>query len=169
LKIELVAPEASKSPVLRAVGDEVAKGWTSIGLGVQVVEQDPATLAADRLRTGAFDAAVVDIVLGHDPDLYPLLASTQTRTGGANIVGLQDTALDKLLEAARKPATQDDRKAAFKALQARLATGVFLLPIAYADEVFVLRNRVMGPVVREVSDGSERFWDVLTWRLASGR
>jgi len=169
LKIELAAPEASKSPVLQAVGDEVAKGWTAIGLGVQLVEQDPATLAADRLRTGAFDAAVVDIVLGHDPDLYPLLASTQTRTGGANIIGLQDTGLDKLLEAARKPGLEEDRKAAFRALQTRLASGVFLLPIAFADEVVVLRNRVSGPVVREVSDGSERFWDVLTWRLASGR
>ena len=165
LSIELSVPEAAKSPVLRQVGVAVAADWKSIGLTVQVVEQDPATLVTDRLRTGAFDVAVVDIALGHDPDLYPLLASTQTRTGGANILGLQDTGLDKLLEAARKPAAEAVRKEALRALQVRLATGVFLLPIAYADEVFVVRNRVSGPVVREVSDGSERFWDVLSWRL----
>src|SRR4029453_17427741 len=102
--LQLSVPEAGKRPVLHQVGESVAAGWKSIGLTVQVVEQDPATLVTDRLRTGAFDVAVVDIALGHDPDLSPLLASTQTRTGGANILGLQDTALDKLLEAARKPA-----------------------------------------------------------------
>jgi peptide/nickel transport system substrate-binding protein len=169
VSIELVVPEAAKSPVLHTVGEEVAAGWKALGLSVQMVEQDPATLVTDRLRTGAFDVAVVDIALGHDPDLYPIRASTQTRTGGANILGLQDTGLDKLLEAARKPAPEASRREAFRALQTRLASGVFLLPIAFADEVVVVRNRVTGPVVREVADGSERFWDVLTWRLASGR
>ena len=46
------------------------------------VDADPATPMAERLGKGEFGAAVVDISIGHDPDLYPLLASSQTRTGG---------------------------------------------------------------------------------------
>jgi hypothetical protein len=44
-----------------------------------------------------------------------------------------------------------------------------VLPLAFADEVVVFRDTVQGPTVRQVTDGSDRFWDVLTWRLAVDR
>jgi peptide/nickel transport system substrate-binding protein len=168
-KLELLVPNAAANAALSAVGVRVAADWKAIGLAVQVVEVDPAIIAADHLRTGDFDAAVVEIAVGHDPDLYPLLASSQTQTGGANVIGLQDPLLDDLLEAARKPAADAARKAAFVALQARLAGGTYTLPIAWPDSVFAVRGRVLGPSPRPVADGSERFWDVLTWRLADDR
>ena len=43
-----------------------------------------------------------------------------------------------------------------------------MLPIAFRNELVVLSDRVQGPVVRELADPSDRFWDVLTWRLADG-
>ena len=77
--------------------------------------------------------------------------------------------LDSLLEKARKPAADPARIAAYAALQMRLAGGTYLLPIAWPDEVVVISKRVVGPAPREVADGSERFGDVLTWRLADDR
>jgi peptide/nickel transport system substrate-binding protein len=168
-ELELLVPDRTKNPALYAAGTQIAANWTAIGLVVRVVEVDPAALASDHLRTGDFSAAIVDIAVGHDPDLYPLLASSQTRTGGANVSGLQDPLLDRLLETARAPAANDVRKAAFAALQARLAGGTYALPIAWPESVFAVRDRVMGPSIRPVADGSERFWDVLTWRLADTR
>ena len=103
----------------------------------------------------------MSVAVGHDPDLYPLLASTQTRTGGANVFGVQDATLDNLLEAARQPGQIGARMTAFGKVQQRLATGSYVLPIAWPDTVVVLGPRVQGPVERTVSDGSERFWDVL--------
>jgi peptide/nickel transport system substrate-binding protein len=167
--IELLVPDRTLNPILYAVGSQVAADWTALGFAVKVVEKDPAVLASDHIRTGDFEAAIVDIAIGHDPDLYPLLASSQIRTGGANVIGLQDPLLDDLLEAARKPGPDADRIAAYKALQVRLAGGSYLLPIAWPDDVIVLGSRVRGLVVREVADGSERFRDVLTWRLADDR
>jgi peptide/nickel transport system substrate-binding protein len=167
--LEILVPNRTANPALYAVGAQVAADWKAIGIVTKIVEVDPAILAADHLRTGGFAAAVVDIALGHDPDLYPLLASSQTQTGGANVMGLQDPLLDGLLEAARKPATDVVRKAALVALQTRLTGGTYALPIAWPDTVFAVRQKVIGPSVRTVSDGSERFWDVLTWRLAGDR
>jgi len=167
--LELLVPTRTANPALYEVGSKVAADWQAIGFSVKVLEVDPAILAADHLRTGGFAAAVVDIALGHDPDLYPLLASSQTQTGGANVMGLQDPVLDGLLVAARKAATDDVRKAALIALQTRLTGGTYALPIAWPDMVFAVRQRVVGPAPRTVSDGSERFWDVLTWRLAGDR
>jgi len=167
--IQLLVPARTVNPILFAAGSQIAADWTALGFSVAVVEQDPAVIAAEHLRTGDFEAAVVDIAIGHDPDLYPLLASSQIRTGGANVIGLQDPLLDGLLATARKPAPYDARIAAYLALQKRLAGGTYLLPIAWPDEVFVVAQRVVGPAPREVADGSERFGDVLTWRLADDR
>ena len=49
------------------------------------------------------------------------------------------------------------------------AKGRYLLPLAFPDEVVVVRDTVDGPVSRQVADASDRFWDVLTWRLAEDR
>ena len=109
------------------------------------------------------------MTVGLDPDLYPLLASSQTLTGGSNVMGVQDPALDALLAKARAPGTDAARKAAYSALQKQLATGRYLLPLAFADEVVVARDTLEGPLLRQASDPSDRFWDVLTWRLAVDR
>jgi ABC-type transport system substrate-binding protein len=167
--LEVLSPDATMNPALHAVAEQVATDWAALGLATSVVAADPAAPIAERLQGGEFAAAVVDISIGHDPDLYPLLASSQTQTGGLNVAGVQDSTLDGLLLAARQAGTDEARKAAYKGLQVQLAAGRYLLPIAFADEVVVARDRLENVVVQPVSDGSDRFWDVLTWRLANGR
>jgi ABC-type transport system substrate-binding protein len=167
-ELELIAPAAAAKPTAAAAAAAVAADWRALGLRVNVVELDPAAYSL-RLQGGDFDAAVVDVAIGTDPDLYPLLASSQTVGGGSNISGLQDPELDRLLAAARVPADEAARRATFATLQAYLAEKVFLLPLYWREEPIVLSDRVVGPAVRPLGDLSERFWDVLSWRLADGR
>jgi peptide/nickel transport system substrate-binding protein len=166
---ELLSPDAASNPAAYAAAEAVTRDWKRIGLQVTHVALPPAEFVTGRLAKGTFTAAVGDVTVGLDPDLYPLLASSQTLTGGSNIIGLQDPVLDKLLVAARKPGSLADRAAAYSALQVQLAKGRYLLPLAFADESIVLRDTVQGPVPRQVADPSDRFWDVLTWRLAADR
>jgi peptide/nickel transport system substrate-binding protein len=167
--LQLTFPTSDSNPILAAIGSQVAADWRALGFGVDVVQEDAATIAADRLRTGDYTAAVVSIEVGHDPDLYPLLASSQTQTGGANVFGIQDPDLDTLLETARQPNPDDVRIAAFDEVQKRLSAQTYLLPVAWPDTVVVLGKRVEGTSSRTVADGSERFRDVLDWRLADDR
>lgn len=167
-EIELICPTAAANPTAAASAAAVAADWRELGISVRVVELDPATYSA-RLRSGDFDAALVDVAIGDDPDLYPLLASSQTVGGGSNVSGLQDPQLDKLLTAARTPADEATRRAAFATLQRYLAEHTFLLPLYWRQEPVVLSDRVVGPTVRPLGDLSDRFWDVLTWRLADDR
>ena len=65
-------------------------------------------------------------------------------------------------------AARPSRRAAYSKLQERLVERTYILPIAFRDELVVVSNRLQGPVVRELGDPSDRYWDVLTWRLADG-
>jgi ABC-type transport system substrate-binding protein len=168
-KIELLSPNADVNPTLHAVAERIATDWRALGFTIDLVELDPNASLTDRLRNGRFTAALLDISVGLDPDLYPLLASSQTRNGGLNLIGLQDPSLDGLLSAARKPGDLEARRVAYTALQKQLAAGQYLLPIAFADKVVVAKKRVQDIVVQAVGDPSDRFWDVLTWRLANDR
>jgi len=166
---DLLSPDAASNPAAFAAAEAVARDWKRIGLPVTHVALPPAQFVTERLAKGTFTVAVADVTVGLDPDLYPLLASSQTLSGGSNVLGLQDPALDKLLIAARTPGTGAARAAAYAALQVQLAKGRYVLPLAFADESIVVRDTVIGPVPRQVADASDRFWDVLTWRLAADR
>ncbi len=169
LTIEVVSPTQDTNPGLFAATAAVVRDWTALGLAVTHVALPPGQFVTDRLATGTFQVAVVDMTVGLDPDLYPLLASSQTLTGGSNVMGVQDPALDALLAKARAPGTEAARKTAYSDLQKQLAAGRYLLPLAFADEVVVAHDTLEGPILRQASDPSDRFWDVLTWRLAVDR
>lgn len=169
LKLEVVSPTEGTNPGLFVAAESVVRDWTALGLKVTHTPLPPGQFVADRLATGTFQVAVVDVTVGLDPDLYPLLASSQTLTGGSNVMGVQDPALDALLAKARAPGPDTARIKAYSNLQKQLAKGRYLLPLAFADEVVVVRDTLQGPVLRQASDPSDRFWDVLTWRLAVDR
>lgn len=168
LTFEVLSPSEDSNPALFATAAAIVKAWQAIDVDATHVPLPPGEFATERLATGDFDVAVTDVTIGMDPDLYPLLASTQTLTGGSNVSGVQDERLDRLLAKARAPGSDAARAAAYTALQKHLATGRFVLPIAFADEVVVVHDTLEGVAVRQVTDPSDRFWDVLTWRLADG-
>ena len=99
--IELISPDVVSNPVAMAVAEAVAAAWRAFGLTVTVRGMPPAEYVDSHLRKGDFQAAVVDVTIGLDPDLYPLFASTQVTTGGSNITGIQDVGLDRDLTGAR--------------------------------------------------------------------
>jgi peptide/nickel transport system substrate-binding protein len=169
LTIEILGPEAAANPAAYAVAEAVAADWRAIGLTVTHVGLPGAELMGQRLQTGDFGAAVIGTGIGLDPDLYPILASSQVRSGGSNLSGLQDPELDVLLVRARAPGTEKVRKAAYVALEERLVLDQYLLPIAFPEVVGVVREALSGPDPRPIGAPGDRFWDVLTWRLAVGR
>jgi peptide/nickel transport system substrate-binding protein len=168
LVIELLSPEESANPVAYAAAKMVVDGWHSLGLAVRQVPLPASELLGTRIAQGDFQVAMVPLAIGLDPDLYPLLAASQTRTGGSNISGLQDPALDQLLVAARTPVSESARAAAYAALQTRLTAQTYVLPLAFRDEFVLFRDTVTGPESRPVGGSGDRYWDVLTWRLADG-
>ncbi|OGO58602.1 MAG: hypothetical protein A2V85_18265 [Chloroflexi bacterium RBG_16_72_14] len=166
-RAEILTVPAAASPRLAATAAYVRNAWTRLGLAVDLVEL-PAAELVERLRAGTYTAAVVDIAMGLEPDVFPLLASSQVRASGSNLSGYQDPALDKLLEAARAVGTPETRTAAWKALLAGLAERQPILPLAWSTEVMFARG-LDGMAPRLIATPGDRFWDVLGWRLATDR
>jgi ABC-type transport system substrate-binding protein len=166
-QLDVLAVPAEVSPSANAVVNDVAEAWRAIGLTVTVTET-PAAELSTRLGEGTFTAAVVDVAFGLEPDLYPLLASSQVLAPGSNYAGLQDPALDALLVAARAPGTPEERTASWRALLTSLDEKMPMLPLAWRDELVVQRD-LDGPIPRLLDDPGDRFWDVLAWRLAADR
>ncbi len=167
--LELLSPDRQSNPAVWAVATAVADDWKALGLDAVVVGLDPVELVESRLQGGDFAAAVLDVGVGLDPDLYPLLASSQTVAGGSNVSGIQDPDLDARLATARQPGTDEARTTAYKDLQTYLAERTFIAPIAWRDEVVVARDTLTGPTIRRLGEAADRFYDVLTWRLADDR
>lgn len=165
--LELIVVAEEVNPSAHALGVAVATAWETLGIEVELVAL-PAAELASRLREGDFTAAVTDIAFGFEPDLYPLLASSQVRSPGTNLSGYQDPALDTLLAAARAPGTTEQRTTAWRALLADLAARQPILPLVWRDDI-VLQRGISGPMTRLLADPGDRFWDVLAWRLAADR
>jgi peptide/nickel transport system substrate-binding protein len=168
LVLEVLCPEETANPVAYSTAGAVVQAWHDLGLAVRLVPLPASELLGERIAQGKFQVAMVPLAIGLDPDLYPLLAASQTRTGGSNIAGLQDPALDSLLVAARTPVAEDARIAAYSALQGRLTAYRYVLPLAFRDDYVLFRDTVTGPESRPVGGSGDRYWDVLIWRLADG-
>ncbi len=167
--LDIIAPTGEANPTTWSAARQIAAAWKRFGFEVTLTGLPPDELIGTRLAGGDFTTAVVDIALGADPDLYPLLGSTQTLVGGANLSGVQSATLDNLLVAARTPGSTEDRKQAFTKLQEFLAFNEVLLPIYFRDEPVVVSREIEGSFQRQITDPGERYWDVLTWRLAEDR
>ena len=88
--------------------------------------------------------------IGLDPDLYPLFASSQALSGGSNVTGIQDPTLNRLLVAARVPGTQTRARGRLFGARERLATGRYLLPLFFEDDLVVARRHAQGPAIRQL-------------------
>jgi ABC-type transport system substrate-binding protein len=166
--MDLLTPDEASNPVVYRIAQEVAAAWTAIGLDVTIVALPTGTYLS-RLDSGEFAAAIVNFEVGLDPDLGPMLLSSQVGKGGSNVSGLEDKTLDPMLLAVRKTVEPTARKDAISALEKYISTTVPILPLVFRDYDFVVSGRVWGAVANEIADPSGRFWDVIDWRLASAR
>lgn len=162
--LRLLTIRGAERPDLARIAEGVAAAWSRIGLNVRL-EALPAWDVAARIRAGSFDIALLDLDLGLDPDLFPLLASSQAQAGGTNLSGYQSAQTDLALVDARRYADPATRRIRFGSLLRRLAVELPILPITFLEADYLVRDGLDGPAPRLVRSASDRWWNVLTWRF----
>ncbi|HEY8394385.1 MAG TPA: ABC transporter substrate-binding protein [Thermaerobacter sp.] len=128
------------------------------GIGVRVevrVVDWPELVRA--LRQGQFQAALLGVGLGVDPDAYPLWHSN----GHLNFAGLHDREIDRLLEQGRRGG---DRRAVYARVQERISELRPALFLWQETRIFATRPGVAGPI-----SGSPAgfLWNVASWHPAA--
>jgi peptide/nickel transport system substrate-binding protein len=163
--LEILTLPALAHPVDAAVAAQAAAAWTAFGIPTRVTELSPIDLTS-RLASGTFQLAVLNVDVGIDADLYPLLGSAAVLTGG-NVVGIQLRDLDLLLNRARQPGDRAARTAALVALQEWLAETNYILPIRFRAVELLTSSRVtqVGPML--VDEPESYLRAVLSFRLAT--
>jgi peptide/nickel transport system substrate-binding protein len=165
ISLEILTLPAPAFPDDAAVANQAAAAWSAFGIPTKVVELDAAALT-ERLATGTYDLAVLNVDVGIDPDLYPLLGSAAVLSGG-NVVGIQLKALDTLLNDARKPTDLKVRKQALAAVQRWCAANNYLLPVRFLARELLVAPRLTGVPPLLVQEPETHLRDVLSFRLAA--
>ena len=163
--LEILTLPALAHPVDAAVATQVAAAWTAFGIPTRVTELSPIDLTT-RLASGSFQLAVLNVDVGIDVDLYPLLGSGAVLTGG-NFAGIQLKDLDLLLNRARQPGDRATRTAALVALQKWLAETNYILPIRFRAAELLTSSRVTEVVPMLVDEPESYLRAVLSFRLAT--
>jgi len=163
--LEILTLPALAHPVDAAVATQAAAAWTAFGIPTRVTELSPIDLTT-RLASGSFQLAVLNVDVGIDVDLYPLLGSGAVLTGG-NFAGIQLKDLDLLLNRARQPGDRATRTAALVALQKWLAETNYILPIRFRAAELLTSSRVTEVVPMLVDEPESYLRAVLSFRLAT--
>jgi len=164
-RLDILTLPALAHPVDAAIAAQAAAAWTAFGIPTRVTELS-ATDLTSRLALGDFQLAVLNVDVGIDVDLYPLMGSGAVLTGG-NISGIQLKDLDLLLNRARLPGDKAARSAALMALQKWLAEANYILPIRFRAVELLTSNRATE--VRQMLVGAPESYlrAVLSFRLAT--
>ncbi len=163
--LEILTLPALAHPVDAAVAAQAAAAWTAFGIPTRVTELSPIDLTS-RLASGTFQLAVLNVDVGIDVDLYPLLGSGAVLTGG-NVAGIQLKDLDLLLNRARQPGDRAARTAALVALQKWLAETNYILPIRFRAVELLTSSRVTQAAPMLVDEPESYLRAVLSFRLAT--
>jgi peptide/nickel transport system substrate-binding protein len=158
----------SDDPVQQRFAQGIAQQWAKLGAQVTVQPSSASQFVEGVLLPRKFQAALVVVDSGPDPDPYPLWDSSQAKAGGRNLAIFSDSTADRLVETARQEVSVVDRAAEYRQFQdifARQLPAVLLYTPMYQ---YVVRSDVLGLSPGLLTKPSARFTDVYKWNVRNG-
>lgn len=155
----LTNPEPSRG----AAADQIAQDLAAVGIQARVEVVPFAELVDRRARARSFDAMVLAVSSGMDPDPYAFWHSTQTKDPGFNFTSYSTLATDRAMEAARRTLDQAKRKELYAQVFTQLAEDVPAIYLYFADYVYAVDRVVRGVRIASITDPAQRFWNVEEW------
>ncbi len=163
LSFSILVPD---DPSLVSLVQEVATQWSQLNIAVTVEPEDPATYTA-RLTSGDFDTALIELSKAGnpDPDVYAFWHQGQY-PDGQNYGGVDDNAISEALERARRDPNGANRKILYDRFQRAFIERSIAIPLYYPLFTYAVNPAVDGVQLGFISDSSDRFATIGTWRFA---
>jgi len=167
LSFELAYPD---DPQFAAVARVLQLSWAQVGVSVDLVAVDHASLLEDYLQAREFEAVLteLDLTQSPDPDPYPFWHDTQVDTG-QNYSGFSDRNVSIWLERARTIPDVGHRADSYRHFQHRFQDQVPALLLYYPIYNFAIDAQVLGVSMPPLYDASDRFANISSWFMLARR
>jgi peptide/nickel transport system substrate-binding protein len=150
---------------LTNIATDIRNQWQQLGFDVSV-ESVSEDVLYERLATGDFQAAVVTLPIGSDPDVYRYWHAGQA--GNAQNYGrVNNNEVAELLEIARGDNNGLNRTMVYEQFQERFAEQAIAIPLYYPLYTLVTRNHIEGVKLGFLGTSADRFRNIQDWRPAS--
>jgi peptide/nickel transport system substrate-binding protein len=146
-----------------ATVQEIATDLDAIGIDVRIDVVPFTELVGTRARERSFDAMVLTVSTGMDPDPYTFWHSSQTKPPGLNFTSYATLGMDRALEQARRTLDQAQRRELYGQVFLQLREDAPAVYLYFADYVYAIDRSVRGVRFAPLVDPSGRFWNAEEW------
>lgn len=147
------------------IAEELSREWEKAGVKAEIATSGASGLVQNFLLPRRYQAALLGLVLGPDPDPYPTWHSSQREGSGYNFSGFSDPKADDLLVRARKSSDQAERARLYRDFQKAFAEEEPSLLLYYPFHYYALGKELKGVEIGNLFEASDRFRNVTQWYL----
>jgi peptide/nickel transport system substrate-binding protein len=167
MSLELIYPEGETHA---KVAEILKTSWQAVGIEVELVSAEPASVLEDYLIPREYDAVLTDLNLSRfpDPDPYPFWHDSQTETG-QNYSGFTDRNISIWLEQARITPDFGRRAELYRNFQHRFQDQSPALLLYYPVYNYAINAQVQGVSIGPLFDPSDRFMNIAEWYVVFRR
>ncbi len=148
---------------LRNLAEGIATQWDQLGIQLEFEAIGSGELA-NRLSTGRFQTAIVELPAGGDFDLYRHWHPAQYGSG-QNYGAASNHELAELIEKARGEIYPRRRAQLYQQLQEAFAEQAIAIPLFYRLFTFVVSDQIEGAQVGYLASPADRFRGIGDWRI----
>jgi peptide/nickel transport system substrate-binding protein len=152
-----------------ALAQDIAGQWRAIGADVTVQPLDASSYIDEVLLPRKFEAALVAVDPGPDPDPYPFWHSTQIPPPGRNLADHRDTRIDDVLQRGRQNTDPARRKELYELFAGYLIPAMPAIPLYAPTYTYAQSARVHGFGDTLLFTPAARFASAYQWYIATRR
>jgi peptide/nickel transport system substrate-binding protein len=153
----------TNDPQRVAIAQNLARQWRAIGADVQVQPLAASTYIDDVLVPRKFQAALVAVDPGADPDPYPFWHSSQIAPPGRNLSNYSDPRMDDVLQRARQTTDTARRKELYALFEGLIIAAAPQIPLYSPVYVYAQSARTQGFAEALLFTPASRFANVQEW------
>ncbi len=160
---------SSDFPEYQKTAEILQRQWKDMGAIVHLQTESAGILKQEIIRPRNYEVFLYGEVLGHDPDLYHLWHSTQTRDPGLNLSLYKNDEVDKWLEEGRTTQDVSKREELYRKFQDKIADEIPAIFLYSPYYLYALGDKIKGVEIERLVFPSERFGSVEKWYVKTKR
>ncbi len=155
----------TNDPHRMALANNIATQWRAIGVDAEVLPLDASSYIDGVLLPRKFQAALVAVDPGADPDPYPFWHSSQIAPPGRNLANYADPRIDEVLQRGRQNTDAARRTELYKLFADYLIGATPAIPLFAPVYTYAQSTRVRGFSDSLLFTPAARFANVQQWYI----